>query len=117
MTAIEAWAEDELGPWRDDAACKGEPLESFFPDSPDQVPPEIRVLCSTCPVREDCFEHGLTHEAYGIWGGMSQAQLQRLRTARPRPARNSSPASARFATSSLATSPHPARARYRRRTS
>jgi WhiB family redox-sensing transcriptional regulator len=78
------WTEgaEELGRWQEDAACRGEPTDSFFPDSPHSLPPEIRVLCSACAVREDCLDHALEHEPFGIWGGMSEAALARLRKIR-----------------------------------
>lgn len=71
--------EEDVASWKADAACRGEPHQAFFPDNPDTVPAEVRALCSTCPVREDCLEHGLEFEPYGIWGGTSEAAIGRLR--------------------------------------
>lgn len=73
---------DELGPWQLDAACRGEPVATFFPDNPDRVPPEVLALCSMCDVRHECLSHAIDHELYGIWGGMSEAAIDRLRRIR-----------------------------------
>lgn len=64
--------------WQDDAACKGEPVDAFFPND-NGVPPEVAALCNTCEVRGECLDHALRHETLGIWGGTAPEQRRRLR--------------------------------------
>ncbi len=76
---MSADAAAELGPWQDDAACRGADPKLFFPASPDEVPFEARLLCSDCDVRIECLEHALRHEDFGVWGGTSEAQRDQVR--------------------------------------
>jgi len=40
---------------------------------------EILNLCNACPIREECEEHGIQNEEYGIWGGKSEEELANAR--------------------------------------
>lgn len=76
---------DEREPWKNDAACKGEPADLFFPGSSINVGAEVRRMCGLCPVRETCLEYALDNDLrHGVWGGLSVRQrriLQRQRKA------------------------------------
>lgn len=54
-------------PWRDRAACQGEPTVLFFParGKPERVSEE---LCGRCSVQEECLDFGYG-ERHGVWGG------------------------------------------------
>jgi WhiB family redox-sensing transcriptional regulator len=39
---------------------------------------DAKRICSTCAVQPQCLDYGLG-EDYGIWGGLSPKQRQRLR--------------------------------------
>jgi hypothetical protein len=62
--------------WQEKAACAGMGVQHFF--DVDGAP----GVCQQCPVRIDCLEHGLNHERFGVWGGLTQEDLKRLRKAR-----------------------------------
>lgn len=61
--------------WRDDAACRGMPLEMFFgsEDTPlkkNPVEGDGRLVCQSCTVVEECLLDALrTNERNGIRGG------------------------------------------------
>ena len=41
---------------------------------------EAKALCAQCEVRLDCLNFALrTHEKFGIWGGLSRRERQKLR--------------------------------------
>jgi hypothetical protein len=67
-----------------EAACTGIGVELFFEESKTPTIEEKMVmrLCRSCPVQKDCLEWGLRHESYGIWGGLTRAELRRMRAAR-----------------------------------
>lgn len=57
--------------WRDRAACKLEPPETFFPEV-GRSTKRARELCEACPVTQECFDFAVrTKPIIGIWGGMS----------------------------------------------
>lgn len=58
--------------WHRDAACRGEPVEVFFP-SPGQRPDLAFELCGRCEVREPCLAEAIADETldHGVRGGMS----------------------------------------------
>ena len=92
MTA--AWADDPLptwsyparGTWADEAACRFEDPDLFFP--PEKERGRYAVLretlakrvCLRCPVLGECTAYALAaDERYGVWGGLSPAERDRLR--------------------------------------
>lgn len=69
--------------WREDAACKGLPIDIFF--SKYQPSVFVKRLCKSCPVREDCLADALASEGQekvgwitGFRGGKSAGQRQAL---------------------------------------
>ncbi len=69
-------------PYRDHAACVGEPPEVFFPERGDWQAVEAALsVCARCPVREECLEDNL-NETDGIVGGTSAKERRRLRKER-----------------------------------
>jgi hypothetical protein len=75
--------------WMDDANCRSVGHDAFYP--PDDVgahKAQVRKastavkICGSCFVRSRCLAEGLTEE-YGIWGGATVADRERLRRAMP----------------------------------
>ena len=67
--------------WRTRAACLDEDPELFFPigTHPDRRTTEAKALCATCPVINECATYALeTRQAHGVWGGLSEADRERL---------------------------------------
>ena len=64
--------------WRDEAACRGAPMDWFFPEHIDTNEDAIN-LCFKCPVREDCRDYGMKHEEWGIYGGMTASERKDMR--------------------------------------
>jgi len=57
------------GAWRLEAACRGAPLDVFFPDNGEDAGP-ARQCCGRCLVHTQCLEEALAWPAvldYGIW--------------------------------------------------
>ena len=77
--------------WYDDAACRladeepGAPI--FFAeaghDAHSQVADEeAKAICAGCPVIEQCLSHALAApERYGVWGGLSAHERDKMRRA------------------------------------
>ncbi len=75
--------------WRNEAACRNEDPELFFPigstgpavEQADQA----KQVCMTCTVREDCLEYALaSNQDAGIWGGLTEDERRTLKRARQR---------------------------------
>jgi WhiB family redox-sensing transcriptional regulator len=62
-------------------ACAGINTELFFlhPGESATVYRQLKPICDSCPVLEQCRDHALRHELYGFWGGMNADQRQRMR--------------------------------------
>lgn len=56
--------------WKTQALCIGK-QELFFNDHKQSCVRAAKEICASCPVRERCLEHALTHLEYGVWGGMT----------------------------------------------
>jgi WhiB family transcriptional regulator, redox-sensing transcriptional regulator len=65
--------------WHEWAACRGQPLSTFFPESTtaQASAPAVRI-CSRCPVRVECRAAGAL-EPDGVWGGIRQSRKPRHR--------------------------------------
>lgn len=69
-----------LGPWAEQASCAGIDSEMFYPEllSPANAALAIRV-CQSCPVRQECLHHAIeNNEQYGIWGGTTVMERQKI---------------------------------------
>jgi hypothetical protein len=69
-------------PWRNDAACKGQPTEWWYPaDGRNSLATRrARALCAECVVREDCLISALRRNEDGIWGGLNIKERRSVRT-------------------------------------
>lgn len=78
VCTVEAWE------WQQQAACRGRG-ELFFHPPGEREPSRSRrdraaqELCRTCPVLDTCRAFALAHdEPYGVWGGLTEDDRQRL---------------------------------------
>ncbi|WP_217209779.1 WhiB family transcriptional regulator [Streptomyces sp. AC550_RSS872] len=70
--------------WRDDAACRHEDPDLFYPigtSGPTVLQTEqAKAVCRRCSVREQCLRWALdTDQFIGIWGGTSETERRALR--------------------------------------
>lgn len=82
----------EREPWMADGLCfemveKVGPAERdrlFFPSQGGDTK-RGKAICADCPVRQECADYAIEHrELFGIWGGLSERERRRIRTARRR---------------------------------
>lgn len=78
--------------WRDRARCIGEDAELFFPAG-DSGPAHDRevaralAVCASCPVRAACLAWAVEELPYGIAGGLTAEDRNRMRRSRRKRAR------------------------------
>ena len=65
--------------WRSMAACRSADPDLFFPVSSSgqslAQEAEAKAICAGCPVRRECLAFALrTHQAHGVWGGLSEQE-------------------------------------------
>jgi WhiB family redox-sensing transcriptional regulator len=68
--------------WMDEAACKGKPIEWWFPREGHGISSyaDARRVCDGCPVRAECLAFAQDNgERFGMWGGFTIKDRQRLR--------------------------------------
>lgn len=70
--------------WLDSAACKGfDPNMWFEAVVNDTDMREMNILaqsiCGSCEVRKHCLEYSLHYERYGIWGGLTASDRDKIR--------------------------------------
>lgn len=63
------------------ANCRDVDPALFFPDQGASTR-KAREVCAACVVRTDCLEYALYERLFGIWGGTSERQRQRIRHSR-----------------------------------
>lgn len=65
--------------WWDRAACRGRPVEWFYPET-RAVEPRALGCCARCPVQVACLADALTRrEDHGVWGGTLPPERHALR--------------------------------------
>lgn len=70
-------ADDE--DWQERALCAQTDPEAFYPEKGGSTR-EAKRICLSCEVKDECLEYALAHhEHYGIWGGLSERERQKLR--------------------------------------
>jgi WhiB family transcriptional regulator, redox-sensing transcriptional regulator len=71
--------------WLDQAACRDQDPERFFPESGEQVKAaEAKAICAGCQVRDHCLELAIKTAGgldadHGVFGGTLPAERSRLR--------------------------------------
>jgi WhiB family redox-sensing transcriptional regulator len=83
----------EYWDWQEAAACRGLDSEVFFHPENERGPlrrhreQNAKRVCAKCPVQRTCLAWALhTREPYGVWGGLSTDERERLiRSGTPRP--------------------------------
>ncbi len=75
----------EFWEWQLHGACRGRDSNLFFhPEGErgavrDAREAAAKRICAQCPVIEACRRHALaSREPYGVWGGMSEGERERL---------------------------------------
>jgi WhiB family redox-sensing transcriptional regulator len=61
-------------------ACAAQAVDDLF-FSDDRVD-EAKAMCLRCPVRQVCLDHALRHENFGVWGGTTPAERDKIRGVR-----------------------------------
>jgi len=70
---------EDVGPWRDHAACKDHDVDLWFPNKGDRGL-EAKAICRTCPVRAECLEFALLRPSVlGVWGGSTEFERLQMR--------------------------------------
>lgn len=83
--------------WQDLAACKGMPVEVFFPlehvgrpargkPKAPELKEEAKRVCEPCQVREQCRDWAIEFRAVGIFGAMDPGQRRAYARKRTRSA-------------------------------
>jgi WhiB family redox-sensing transcriptional regulator len=65
--------------WASEGNCRGLPVDLFFLSRGSPISPTVKEACGTCPVQEQCLQHAIQYERYGIWAGTNEDQRQKLR--------------------------------------
>jgi WhiB family transcriptional regulator, redox-sensing transcriptional regulator len=69
--------------WQDQALCAEVDPDLWFPEKGESNR-EAKSVCRSCEVRQLCLEFALnTGQRFGVWGGLSERELRRLRRAVP----------------------------------
>ncbi len=74
---------NDLSPhWAESALCAQTDPDAFYPEK-GAAASAVKRICQRCEVRPQCLQHALDNdERFGIWGGKSQAELERIRKGR-----------------------------------
>jgi WhiB family redox-sensing transcriptional regulator len=64
--------------WIRDAACRGEPPETFFPKGAESTA-RAMWFCARCSVQAECLAYAMADPSLsGIWGGNTSRSRLRL---------------------------------------
>lgn len=69
--------------WRQSGACRAEDPEDFFPvgatPAAKATERHAKAVCFRCPSSLECGQWALqTRQAFGIWGGMTEAERAKI---------------------------------------
>jgi len=70
---------DKPETWMVEARCRDVDPAIFFPKE-SVVADRAQPICADCPARVECLNFALDHHIrYGVWGGTTERERQRLR--------------------------------------
>ena len=70
-----------------EAACRHHDPDLWFPEPGAATVATAKLICSGCPIVDDCRMWAVGHPreaTHGIWGGLTEAQRDRVRKAQRR---------------------------------
>jgi len=72
-----------MAEWIVGALCSNitKPDPTFFPSVGARsrlAAMNARLICSMCPVQQDCLDYAVAHKEEGFWGGMTKAERDTL---------------------------------------
>lgn len=73
------------GPWAfETPACAEIGGDFWFPEKADTSSEMFlaKSICGSCTHKTECLEWAIDNERFGIWGGTTETQRQRLRVIR-----------------------------------
>ena len=58
--------------WKLDGKCRDMDVDIFFEKYEDDIGLRASIdrMCAGCPVAKECLQWGISHEEWGIWGGI-----------------------------------------------
>ena len=58
--------------WKLDGKCRDMDVDMFFEKYEEDIflRRTIDRMCSTCPIAQQCLQWGLSHNEWGVWGGI-----------------------------------------------
>jgi WhiB family redox-sensing transcriptional regulator len=69
-----AWhAQARCSQRKESAKATQEHADRFFPNGRPSSALK-KLMCGTCPVREECLAWAIANDAHGIWGGMTEKE-------------------------------------------
>jgi WhiB family redox-sensing transcriptional regulator len=65
------------------ASCKGLETDFFYLARTDLLTEgltynQLRTICFSCPIQNQCLEVGTAFEPYGFWGGLSEDERRHI---------------------------------------
>jgi WhiB family redox-sensing transcriptional regulator len=67
------------GAWQERASCNQAAPDEWFPKK-GESPTMAKRICAGCPVVDECLAYALEHdERFGVWGGKSERERQRIK--------------------------------------
>ena len=83
LPQLRDYIDPDVDNWRERAACKGQPVDLFFPQKGGGGVKAVRkakVFCDVCPVAAPCLEYGvLISDRQGIYGGTTPLQRRAMK--------------------------------------
>ena len=74
--------------WARKALCLDMETEDFFPKRGESTK-HVKAICRSCPVVKPCLEFAIRNtEKFGVWGGTSERERRKMRSAKLRYAKN-----------------------------
>jgi len=51
----------------------------FYPERGENIHPNVRIACGTCPVQAECLDWALDNNEWGHWGNVSERKRKQMR--------------------------------------
>jgi WhiB family redox-sensing transcriptional regulator len=70
--------------WKLQGSCNSYPYELMWPvgttGPAEAQTSQAKAVCAACPIETKCLQYAVeNHEAYGIWGGLTEEERRQIR--------------------------------------